>query len=75
MVSFHLKAYSPSSRRVRAGSQGRYLEAGTEVKALGERYLADSLDLLPLPPYTTWDHLPRAGTAHNRLGLPTSIIN
>jgi hypothetical protein len=30
---FHLIAYSPSSREVGAGSQGRNLEAGTEAGA------------------------------------------
>ena len=31
--------------------------------------------LLPILSYVTQDHLPRIGTNHSELGLPTSIIN
>ena len=58
------------------GSQGRNLEAGTEVEAM--RIHAYGLvihGLLSLLFYSTQEYQPRVGITFSDLGPPTSIIN
>jgi hypothetical protein len=55
------------------GTQGRNsrknLEVGNEAETMGESLLTSMLS------YRTQNHLPRGGTTHCGLGLPTSIIH
>lgn len=50
----------------------RKAKAGTEAEAMQEHCLTGLFSLILLP-YTTQDHLPRAGTAHHGLSLPMPI--
>lgn len=65
---------SLSCREIRAETQGRILEAGIDSETIEDAvsWLSPhkSLDLLS---FTTWDQLLTDGTAHSRLGSPTSI--
>ena len=66
-------------KEVRAGSQqaGRNLETGADAEAM-EKCSLNQLaprSLLSLLFYTTLDHQPRDGTAHNGLGPPESVTN
>lgn len=71
-----ISAYSPSRRKVRAGAEIRNPEAGTEADAVeGFCFLVCSSWLFSLLSYRIQNCLPRGGTTHNGLGLPTSIIN
>ena len=54
---------------VRAGSQGRNLDARWMQRGV---MLTDVLSLLS---HSTEDHLHRSSITHNRLALPTSVIN
>lgn len=57
-----VSSHNPSLREVKAG-----LKSGTEAELTGHCQLACSS-------YSTHDHQPKGGTAHNELGSPISII-
>lgn len=63
-------------REVRAGTQGRDLEAGTEVEAIEDHCLM-ACSSSPAQPAFLYSLRPPAqgDAAHNGLSLPTSIIN
>ena len=66
---------SPSSK-VRAGTQGRNLETGTEAESIEECFLlAGSLRLAQPPFLYQHDHLPKGGPVQDVLGPPTPFIN
>ena len=69
----HVTAYSPVYKEVRAGTQGRNLEAGTEAEAsllTGLLSVACSA-CFPRQPKTS----AQCWQAHIEAGPPTSIIN
>lgn len=76
-------AYSciPLLRKDKLETQGRNLEAGTEVETIGEPLLPGWLPMtcshamLSLLSSTTREHLPRGDTAYSELGPSARIIN
>lgn len=64
-----LQLTSPSWREVRVGSQGRNLEAGTEVETLEEHCLLSCCGLFCYFSYIARAHLPGHGTTYSHLGL------
>lgn len=71
-----ISAYSPSPGVVRAGTQGRKLEARTEAEVRKWCCLLTCSLWLGHPSLLyNPRHLPWNGTAHCRLGHPTTITN
>lgn len=64
--------HSPSLREIRAGAWKQVLKQRPSRTALTGLLPSDFLGILS---YSTQDHLPRNGTAHRKLGPPTSITN
>lgn len=68
--------YCPPLREVRAGTEGRNLEAGTEVcMGHGGSSLNHAPWLAQVLSHTSQDPLPKGLTTHSGQGLPSSTIN
>lgn len=68
--------YYPPLREVRAGTEGRNLEAGTEAcMGHGGSLLAHSPWLAQVLSHTSQDPLAKGLTTHSGQGLCSSIVN
>ena len=72
-----LSSHTPSLREIRAATQGRNLEAGTEAEAMEKHSLLTcSLQLAQLAfHHITQDDLLGDGTTHRGLVLPSLLNN
>lgn len=71
LLSYH----SSILREIRAGTQGKDLEAGIQVEVTEEHWSLACPLWLSLLSATIQDHLPRGCTAHSGLGFPIAIID
>lgn len=67
--------HSPPQREVRTGTQGSYLESGTEADAMEECCSLACSPWLAQPSSDTHDQLPRVATTPIYWTLPHQIIN